>query len=54
MIWQLAYEPERAPRPHSLYELSDVKMPGIRRQSFATEAEAHRWLKLNSPSTNKR
>ena len=48
MTFQIAYEPEKAPLSHSIYELADVKLPGVWRKSFSSEAEAHRWIKANS------
>jgi hypothetical protein len=48
MAYQIVYEPEKAPQAHSVYEWNDIKAPRVWRQSFGSEAEAHRWVKANS------
>ncbi len=47
MTYQIAYEPDKGPLAHTVYQITDIKAPKVWCKSFATEAEAHRWIKAN-------
>ena len=48
MTFQIVHEPDKDSLPYCVYELNDLKAVRKWRQSFATEAEAHRWVKANN------